>query len=98
MLIKNQFDEIQDFLIDASNMRGGFAESVVFPENKEEIAGILSKATKDKTPVTISGAGTGTVGGRVPFGGIVVSLNKLNRISNFGKQFFIFNFFYIFHK
>jgi D-lactate dehydrogenase (cytochrome) len=85
MLIKNQFDEIQDFLIDASNMRGGFAESVVFPENKEEIAGILSKATKDKTPVTISGAGTGTVGGRVPFGGIVVSLNKLNRIKEIAK-------------
>jgi D-lactate dehydrogenase (cytochrome) len=30
--------------------------------------------------VTVSGAGTGTVGGRVPFGGIVLATDKLNRI------------------
>jgi D-lactate dehydrogenase (cytochrome) len=30
--------------------------------------------------VTVSGAGTGTVGGRVAFGGIVLATDKLNRI------------------
>jgi D-lactate dehydrogenase (cytochrome) len=30
--------------------------------------------------VTVSGAGTGTVAGRVPFGGIVLATDKLNRI------------------
>ena len=80
MLTKSQPDEIQSFLEDSSHVRGGFAERVVFPESAEEVAEVLAKATKDRTPVTISGAGTGTVAGRVPFGGIVLATDKLNQI------------------
>jgi D-lactate dehydrogenase (cytochrome) len=80
MLTKSQPDEIQSFLSDASYVQGGYAERVVFPENAEEVAEILASATCEKTPVTISGAGTGTVAGRVPFGGIVIATDKLNRI------------------
>lgn len=80
MLTKSQPDEIQDFLGDASYVRGGHASRVVFPETAEEVAEILADATRDQTPVTVSGAGTGTVAGRVPFGGIVLATNKLNRI------------------
>jgi len=80
MLTKSQPDEIQDYLSDASFVRGGNASSVVFPETAEEVASILGDATKAKTPVTISGAGTGTVAGRVPFGGIVIATDKLNRV------------------
>ena len=53
---------------------------MVFPENSAQIAEILRAATRDQTPVTVSGAGTGTVGGRVPFGGIVLATDKLNHI------------------
>jgi D-lactate dehydrogenase (cytochrome) len=81
MLTKSQPDEIQDFLSDASYVQGGNASCVVFPENAGEVAEILAKASRDQTPVTISGAGTGTVAGRVPFGGIVLATDKLNRIS-----------------
>lgn len=80
MLTKSQPDEIQDFLSDASYLRGGTAERVVFPETAAEVAEILAEATRTKTPVTVSGAGTGTVAGRVPFGGIVIATDKLNRI------------------
>jgi D-lactate dehydrogenase (cytochrome) len=80
MLTKTQPDEIQDFLSDASYLRGGSAERVVVPETAEEVAEILANATRDQTPVTISGAGTGTVAGRVPFGGIVIATDKLNHI------------------
>src|SRR6185436_3366462 len=80
MLTKTQPDEIQDYLSDASYLRGGNAARVVFPENIEEVASLLADATSTKTPVTISGAGTGTVAGRVPFGGIVIATDKLNRI------------------
>ena len=82
MLIKSQPDEIQDYLSDASFVRGGNASSVSFPETAEEVAAILREATRSKTPVTISGAGTGTVAGRVPFGGIVIATDKLNRIGD----------------
>ncbi|MGH9901813.1 MAG: FAD-binding oxidoreductase, partial [Pyrinomonadaceae bacterium] len=46
----------------------------------EEVADILAAASRERTPVTIAGAGTGIVGGRVPFGGIVLSTDRLKRI------------------
>ncbi len=80
MLTKTQPDEIQDYLSDASYLKGGHASRVVFPESAEDVARVLAEASQTKTQVTISGAGTGTVAGRVPFGGIVVATDKLNRI------------------
>jgi len=80
MLIKSAQDEIQDFLTDASNIKGGPVEKVVFPESAEEAAEVLAEANVNNTRVTVSGAGTGLVGGRVPFGGIVLAMNKLNKI------------------
>src|SRR6266542_3339302 len=80
MLTKTQPDEIQDFLSDASHLRGGHANRVVFPESAEEVAEILVEATRTKSQVTVSGAGTGTVAGRVPFGGTVIATDRLNQI------------------
>ena len=76
MLTKTQPDEIQNYLSDASYLKGGNASRVVFPESAEEVAEVLAEASNTKTPVTVSGAGTGTVAGRVPFGGIVVAAVK----------------------
>lgn len=82
MLTKYDPDEIRSFLSDASHMRDGRAERVVFPENGEEVAEVLRAASTSKTPVTVSGAGTGTVGGRIPFAGIVLATDKLNQIKS----------------
>jgi D-lactate dehydrogenase (cytochrome) len=82
MLTKSDPDEMQSFLSDASHMRDGHAERVVFPENGDEVAEILRDASKNKTPVTVSGAGTGTVGGRIPFAGIVLATDKLDQIKS----------------
>jgi D-lactate dehydrogenase (cytochrome) len=73
-------DAIQSFLTDASFIREGYADRVVFPESIEDVSDILAQANRDRMAVTVSGAGTGTVGGRVPFGGIVLATDKLNRI------------------
>jgi D-lactate dehydrogenase (cytochrome) len=80
MLIKNDPDEIQSYLSDSSYLQSGHADRVVFPETAEDISEILRNAAREKTPVTISGAGTGTVGGRVPAAGIVLATDKLNQI------------------
>jgi len=80
MQIKSNADEIQSFLTDASFIRDGYADRVVLPESIEEVSEILTSANRDRVPVTVSGAGTGTVGGRVAFGGIVLATDKLNRI------------------
>ena len=80
MITKTQPEEIQSFLADSSNMQGGYASRVVFPENIEDVAAILAQSTSDGTPVSIAGAGTGLVGGRVPFGGTVLATDRLNEI------------------
>src|ERR1044072_3826926 len=80
MQTKSSPDEIQSFLSDASFIREGHADRVVLPESIEEVSAILTSANRDRVPVTVSGAGTGTVGGRVAFGGIVLATDKLNRI------------------
>ncbi len=82
MIIKSGPDEIQSFLSDASFIRDGYADRVVLPESIEEVAEVLAAANRDRVPVTVSGAGTGTVGGRVPFGGIVLATDRLNRIKS----------------
>ena len=80
MQTKTNPDEIESFLADASFIREGHADRVVLPESVEEISEILASANRERVPVTISGAGTGTVGGRVAFGGIVLATDKLNHI------------------
>ena len=80
MQVKSKLDDLQNYLVDASNMQGGHAEKLYIPETTEEVAKIVAEANASRTPVTISGARTGTVGGAIPFGGIVISLEKFNKI------------------
>jgi len=86
MQVKTQLEELQNYLTDASNMQGGHAEKLIVPESENEIADILREANEGKIPVTVSGARTGTVGGAVPFGGFVISLERLNEIISIDKQ------------
>ena len=86
MLIKSDSDDLVPYLTDASNMPGGHAEKLFVPENEAEIAEILREANEKRIPVTVSGARTGTVGGAVPFGGWVISLEKLNKITSIDKE------------
>jgi FAD/FMN-containing dehydrogenase len=67
------------YLEDASGYRG-HADQVFAPANETELLGILHNASRDRMPITISGAGTGVTGGRVAQGGWVISLEKLRRL------------------
>jgi glycolate oxidase len=54
---------------------------VLLPYNTEEVSKILGYCNKYKIVVTPRGAGTGLSGGALPaFGGIVLSLEKMNKI------------------
>jgi len=65
---------------DASGIRGE-AERVVAPSSPEEAAALLREADETRTPVTVSGAGTGVVGGRCPSsGGWSFSLEKFQKL------------------
>jgi FAD/FMN-containing dehydrogenases len=60
-------------------MQGGFASKLFIPESVEQIQQIIREANAAGIPVTVSGARTGTVGGAVPFGGYVVSMERMNK-------------------
>lgn len=86
MIIKNDQDTIKSYFEDSSNLKGGYAKSVAIPEDIASLSGAVSEANKSNTPVTISGGGTGTTGARIPFGGIVISLERLNRIIDISTE------------
>ena len=81
MQVKTKKEEIQDYLTDASNLQGGRAEKLFAPESKEEVSEILKDANEEGIQITVSGARTGTVGGAVPFGGYIVSLEKFTKLA-----------------
>lgn len=85
MQVKTQRDELENYLTDASNLAGGHAEKLFVPDAAREISEILTEANRKKIPVTISGARTGIVGGAIPFGGFLISLEKFNRIESIEK-------------
>jgi glycolate oxidase len=61
--------------------RGHPADAVVLPANAREIAAVAAFCNRTRTSLVARGGGTGYAGGAVPVqGGVVVSLERLNRI------------------
>ncbi len=80
MIYKHDPSSIQGFLEDTSNLKNGHTPGVFFPETVEELSGLLKESEGGKRRFTIAGNGTGTTGGRIPFGEYVISMQRLNRI------------------
>jgi glycolate oxidase len=58
-----------------------YPEVVVRPKRTEEVAAVMRLASESHIPVTPRGGATGLCGGCVPLhGGIVLSLEKMNRV------------------
>ena len=81
MITKTDKEAITPYLTDSSGMKNSHAEIVYVPQNFAEAAQSLRSCSDGGLPVTISGAGTGTTGARLPFGGAVISTEKFNKIS-----------------
>ncbi len=82
MLYKTDPSQTQRFLEDTSNIRTGYTPGVYFPENADDIRDIVLEAQNTRKRLVIAGNGTGTTGGRIPFGDYVISTEKINRIGN----------------
>jgi len=60
---------------------GHMPEVVVTPTSTSQVAKVVKLANRKKLPITPRGAGSGLSGGAIPvYGGIVVSLEKMNRV------------------
>ena len=66
---------------------GHSPEAVVLPSSTEETAAIVKLANRELLPITPRGAGSGLSGGAIPeYGGIVVSLEKMNRLIELDRE------------
>lgn len=67
--------------------RGAPADAVVFPSGPDEISRIARLCNERRVPMVPRGAGTGYTGGAVPLhGGVVIALDRLNRILEIDEQ------------
>lgn len=73
-------EDLTRYLSDESRLPGGSAEAVYWPETPVEAGEALAEQAAGGQLVTVSGGGTGIAGGRVPFGGVVLATDRLNRI------------------
>jgi len=73
-------DIMEPYLHDETPGLKGYAEAVVLPSSTDEVSQIMELANRELIAITPRGGGTGLSGGAVPQGGIVLSLEKLNRI------------------
>jgi len=65
-------------------------DAVARPRSVKSVSAILRFANRHKIPVTARGAGHGYVGGCVPvYGGIVLSLERMNRIKEINAADFV---------
>lgn len=87
MLIKTSADEIQNYLSDASNY-SGYCEAVYFPESENDVVEVLKNCSTGKTRIIVSGNGTGLTGARVPEGGVVLSIEKMNKVIEINEKDF----------
>lgn len=71
-----------DLLRDESR-RTGTAHAYAQPRNEAELAAALHHATTQSADITIQGSRTGIAGGAVPDGGVIIALDRMNRIHGY---------------
>ncbi len=79
----NNTEKLENYSHDEIPMEqyGHMPEVVITPKTTEEIVKIVKLANRELIPITPRGAGSGLSGGAIPvYGGIVVSMEKMNRI------------------
>ncbi len=89
--VLSQQDEMEPYSYDEAPIpHPHLPELVVKPRDTKEVAKVLVLANESLIPVTPRGAGTGLSGGAIPVcGGIVLSLEKMNRIKEIDENNFV---------
>ncbi len=80
------FENYQSYLTDESKLSGGQADSICIPNSESQLADLIVKANTKQIPVTISAARTGITGGAIPFSGMLISLEKMNKLLQVQKK------------
>ena len=78
--VRTEADDIALHLREERGLYRGRAHAVVRPGSTEEVAFVVRECAAAGVPIVPQGGNTGLVGGGVPYGGVVLSLHRLNRI------------------
>ena len=73
------------YLSDSTEERGlgGHADAVVLPGDTDEVARVVAWCYEREVPIVPRGGGTGFAGGAVPFGGVVLALDRMTAVRSF---------------
>jgi glycolate oxidase subunit GlcD len=83
----DDLDILETYSKDETSDLESFPDLLFRAETPEEISSILKYCNEHEIPVVPRGAGTGVTGGAVPvIGGLVLSLEKMNRIIEIDKD------------
>ena len=84
--LRTRPDDLEPYSKDATRLIF-MPDAVAFPRNSREVSRILNLANKEGFPVIPRGAGSGKSGGALPVaGGLVLSLERLNRILQLDEE------------
>ena len=72
--------EIAPHLVEWRDKYKGETPLLVRPASTEEVAAVVKICAETKTPIVPQGGNTGLVGGQIPFGEVLLSLSRLNKI------------------
>jgi glycolate oxidase subunit GlcD len=74
-----------EYLTDFSRLPGR-ADAVVLPRAADEVAAVLAWSYERDVPIVPRGGGTGAAAGAVPDGGVVLALDRVNRVRSFEPE------------
>jgi len=74
------------YLSDESNLSGGKADYLAFPHSEAQLCEAVHFAQEKRIPITISSGRTGIVGGGVPMGGLLISMENYNQILDVRRE------------
>jgi glycolate oxidase subunit GlcD len=74
-----------EYLTDVTRLPGR-ADAVVLPASADEVAAVLAWCYERDVAVVPRGGGTGLAAGAVPDGGIVLALDRVNRVRSFDPE------------
>ena len=84
-LIRKMSPEYADYLFDESRTMGS-ADYIAFPANEAELTEVVRWCAENRMPLTAQGALTGLAGGASPERGLILNLQRMNRILGMRKD------------
>ncbi len=79
---KDAAEDLQPHVTELRGLWQGSCELLVSPASTEETAAVVTICAEAGLPIVAHGGNTGLVGAGVPFGGIVISTHRMNRVRN----------------